>query len=173
MSTGINRAQLLGNIGQDPELRYTQSGQAVLNMRLATSERYKAPDGEWKERTDWHSVVVWGKRGEALSKILTKGSMVFIEGSIRHSSFEGRDGQKRNRTEINAREVIIVGGGDAGRQEQHREQPPQQRPQQWQQQRPPERHRQPHTIGPDAPGVEPHSAPQPNGDTFDSGDIPF
>ncbi len=111
VSEGLNRVTLLGNLGQDPELRYTQSGSAVLNMRIATTETYFDQDRNKKERTDWHNVVVWGKRAEALGKILTKGSGVLVEGSIRNSSFEGRDGQKRYKTEISARNIVLVGGG--------------------------------------------------------------
>lgn len=109
MAEGLNRVTLLGNLGADGDLRFTQSGTAVLNLRLATTERYKAQDGEWKERTDWHSVVVWGKRGEALAKFLQKGATVCVEGSLRTSSYE-KDGQKRYKTEVIAREVILCGG---------------------------------------------------------------
>jgi len=114
MGEGLNRVMLLGNLGQDPELRYTQGGSAVLNLRIATTETYFDRDRNKKERTDWHNVVVWGKRGEALSKILHKGSSVFVEGSIRNSSFEGRDGQKKYRTEISARNIVLTGGGGGG-----------------------------------------------------------
>ena len=114
MSEGLNRVMLLGNLGQDPELRYTQSGQAVLNLRLATTEIYFDRDRNKKERTEWHSVVVWGKRAEALSKFLRKGSSLFVEGSIRNSSYEGKDGQKRYKTEISAKEIILTGGGGGG-----------------------------------------------------------
>ncbi len=114
MAEGLNRAMLLGNLGQDPELRYTQGGRAVLNMRLATTESYLDRDGNRKERTDWHNVVVWGKRAEALGKFLHKGSSIFVEGSIRTSSFEGRDGQKRWKTEVNARNILLTGGGGGG-----------------------------------------------------------
>jgi single-strand DNA-binding protein len=111
MAEGINRVMLLGNLGQDPELRYTQGGQAVLNIRLATTESYIDKDRQRKDRTDWHTVVVWGRRAEALSKILSKGSSIFVEGSIRTSSFEGRDGQKRYKTEISAKNILLTGGG--------------------------------------------------------------
>lgn len=114
---GLNRATLLGNLGADPELRFTQSGQAVLNIRLATTESYLDKERQRKERTDWHSVTVWGKRGEALSKILTKGSTILVEGAIHTSSYEDRDGVKRYKTEITAQRVILAGGkrdgGDA------------------------------------------------------------
>src|SRR5207237_8727680 len=83
MADGLNRVMLLGNLGADPELRYTQGGQAVLNMRLATTESYLDKDKVRKERTDWHNVVIWGERGEALSKILTKGTTRGIERSRR------------------------------------------------------------------------------------------
>ncbi|MEM1033082.1 MAG: single-stranded DNA-binding protein [Myxococcota bacterium] len=110
MAEGLNRVMLLGNLGQDPELRYTQSGSAVLNLRLATAESFVDRDGNRQERTDWHNVVVWGKRAEGLSKFLRKGSSIFVEGSLRTSSFEGRDGQKRWKTEVNARNILLTGG---------------------------------------------------------------
>jgi single-strand DNA-binding protein len=117
MADGLNRVMLLGNLGADPELRFTQSGQAVLNMRLATTESYLDKDKVRRERTDWHSVVMWGKRGEALAKILTKGSSIFIEGSLRTSSYDNKEGQKVYKTEINATNLIITnsrkgGGGE-------------------------------------------------------------
>lgn len=117
MAEGLNRVMLLGNLGQDPDLRFTQGGQAVLNLRLATTESYMDRDRVRKERTDWHNVVIWGKRAEALSKILHKGSSIFVEGSLRTSSFEGRDGQKRYKTEVNARNVLLTGGGGGGRRQ--------------------------------------------------------
>ncbi len=114
MADGLNRVMLLGNLGADPELRFTQSGQAVLNMRLATTESYLDKDKVRRERTDWHSVVMWGKRGEALAKILTKGSSVFIEGSLRTSSYDNKEGQKVYKTEINANNLILTGRGKGG-----------------------------------------------------------
>jgi single-strand DNA-binding protein len=109
MAEGLNRVMLLGNLGADPELRFTQGGQAVLNMRLATTESYLDKNKVRQERTDWHSVVVWGKRGEALAKILTKGSSLFVEGSIRTSSYDDREGNKRYKTEIIANNVLLTG----------------------------------------------------------------
>jgi len=109
MADGLNRVMLLGNLGADPELRFTQGGQAVLNMRLATTESYLDKDKVRRERTDWHNVVVWGKRGEALAKILTKGSSVFIEGSLRTSSYDNKEGQKVYKTEINANNILLTG----------------------------------------------------------------
>jgi single-strand DNA-binding protein len=111
MAEGFNRVMLLGNLGADPELRFTQGGQAVLNLRVATTESYLDKDKVRRERTDWHSVVVWGKRGEALAKILAKGSSIFIEGSLRTSSYDDRDGNKRYKTEVIANNVILSGRG--------------------------------------------------------------
>ncbi len=110
MAQGLNRVMLLGNLGADPELRHTQAGQAVLNIRLATTESYLDKDKVRRERTDWHSVVVWGKRGEALARILMKGSSILVEGSIRTSSYDDRDGVKRYKTEIVAQDIFLTGG---------------------------------------------------------------
>ncbi|NUQ77396.1 MAG: single-stranded DNA-binding protein, partial [Polyangiaceae bacterium] len=114
MAEGLNRVMLLGNLGADPELRFTQGGQAVLNLRLATTETYLDKDKVRKERTDWHNVVVWGKRGEALAKILGKGSSIFVEGSLRTSSYDDRDGNKRYKTEVVASNVLLTGGRGRG-----------------------------------------------------------
>ncbi|HEU5073239.1 MAG TPA: single-stranded DNA-binding protein [Polyangiaceae bacterium] len=114
MAEGLNRVLLLGNLGADPELRMTNGGQAVLKMRLATSETYLDRNRQRQERTEWHNVVVWGKRAEALGKFLTKGSRLFVEGGLRTSSYEDRDGNKRYRTEIVANNVILSGGGGGG-----------------------------------------------------------
>jgi single-strand DNA-binding protein len=114
MAEGLNRVMLLGNLGADPELRFTQGGQAVLNMRLATTESYLDRDKVRKERTDWHNVVVWGKRAEALGKILSKGSSLFVEGSLRTSSYEDREGNKRYKTEVVANNILLTGGRGRG-----------------------------------------------------------
>lgn len=109
MSDGLNRVMLLGSLGADPELRSTNSGESVLRLRLATNERYQDRNKEWKERTEWHSITVWGKRAEALHRILSKGSSLFIEGSLRTSSYDDKEGVKRYKTEITAKEVILCG----------------------------------------------------------------
>jgi single-strand DNA-binding protein len=119
MSDGMNRVILLGNLGADPELRYTTAGVAVLNVRLATNESYVDRNKEPQERTEWHTVVVWGNRAEGLSRVLTKGAGVLVEGTLRTSSYE-KDGQKRYRTEVHARDVFFTGkrgaagGNDVG-----------------------------------------------------------
>ena len=105
---------LLGNLGADPELKMTQGGQAVLKIRLATTERYQDKSGVWQDRTEWHSVVVWGKRAESLHKFLAKGSSIFVEGSLRTSSYEDREGNKRYKTEVSAQRVVLAGGRGGG-----------------------------------------------------------
>ena len=110
MADGLNRVMLLGSLGADPELRSTNSGESVLRLRLATNERYQDKQKEWKERTEWHSITVWGKRAEALHRILSKGSSLFIEGALRTSSYDDKEGVKRYKTEIVAKEVILTGG---------------------------------------------------------------
>jgi single-strand DNA-binding protein len=118
MSEGLNRCMLLGNLGADPELRFTPGGQGVLNLRLATTESYLDKDKVRQERTDWHNVVIWGKRGEALAKILAKGASIFVEGSLRTSSYEDRDGNKRYKTEVVAQNVLLTGGRGRGGSEE-------------------------------------------------------
>lgn len=106
---GLNRVTLLGNLGADAELRMTGSGQAVLNIRLATSETYLDKDKQRQERTEWHTVVVWGKRAEALGKILKKGDRILAEGGLRTTNYD-RDGVKRYKTEVYATEILLQGG---------------------------------------------------------------
>jgi single-strand DNA-binding protein len=115
MAEGLNRVILIGNLGQDPELRYTQSNQGVLSLRMATTESYfDTNTKERKERTEWHSVVIWGKRGEALNKILSKGSRLCVEGRLQTRSWEDKQGSKRYTTEINATNVVLLGGKGGG-----------------------------------------------------------
>lgn len=119
MSEGLNKVMLLGNLGADPELRVTPGGQAVLKLRLATTETYLDRNNTRQERTEWHSVTLWGKRGEALAKFLSKGERLFVEGSIRTSSYE-KDGEKRYRTEVVASNVILSGKGNGAQRSDER-----------------------------------------------------
>lgn len=115
MARGVNKVILVGNLGQDPELRYTGTGTAVCNLRLATNESYKDASGEWIERTEWHSIVAWGRLGEICNEYLHKGSQVYFEGSLQTRSYEDRDGNTKYVTEIKAREMMILSGrGDSG-----------------------------------------------------------
>lgn len=112
MARGINKVILIGNLGQDPELRYTGNGTAVCNMRLATSESYKDANGEWVEKTEWHTVVAWSRLAEICNEYLKKGSQVYFEGSLQTRSWEDRDGNTRYTTEVKAREMLILGNRD-------------------------------------------------------------
>lgn len=115
--SGINRAILVGHLGMDPELKYTDSGQAVLRMRLATSESWKDKNGERKERTEWHTVVMWGKRAESLHRHLGKGQQVGIDGRIQTRQWEDKTGAKRYSTEIVATDLHFLGGKGGGQRD--------------------------------------------------------
>lgn len=111
----LNKVMLLGRLGQEPELRYTPSGQAVCNFSMATSEAWTDKSGQKQERTEWHRVVVWGKMGELCNQYLSKGRQALIEGSLQTRSWEAKDGSKRYTTEIVAKNVQFIGGrADAG-----------------------------------------------------------
>jgi len=105
-----NSVDLIGNLGADPELRYTQSGQPVANFRIATNERYTDRDGQKQERTEWHRIVVWGKLAENCGKFLAKGRQVALSGSLRTRRWEDREGVTRYTTEVVARNVQFLGG---------------------------------------------------------------
>ncbi len=111
----VNKVMLIGNLGRDPELRYTQGGSAVCNFSVATNERWRDKDGNNQERTEWHRIVVWGKQAENCAQYLQKGRTVFIEGRLQTRDWEDREGNKRQTTEINAMTVQFLGGrGGAG-----------------------------------------------------------
>ena len=107
MSRGINKVILIGNLGADPDIRYTQSGDAVANVSLATSETWKdRQSGEARERTEWHRVVFFGKLAQLVQQYLRKGSKVYLEGQLRTRKWQAQDGQERYATEI----VVGLGG---------------------------------------------------------------
>src|SRR5450432_3170992 len=110
MAEGLNRVMLFGNMGADPELRVTPGGQAILKLRLATNESYLDRNNVRQERTEWHRVTVWGRRAEALGKILQKGDSLFIEGRLQTSSYE-KNGEKRYSTEVVANNIVLPGRG--------------------------------------------------------------
>lgn len=106
---------IIGRLGQDPDVRYTQSNTAVANMSIATSERYKDKSGEWKEKTEWHRVVAWGRTAEICQEYLKKGSQVYIEGPIQTRQWEDKEGQTRYTTEIKALQMTMLDSkGDGG-----------------------------------------------------------
>jgi single-strand DNA-binding protein len=111
----VNKVILVGNLGKDPELRYTQTGSAVANFSLATSEQWNDREGKRQERTEWHNIVVWGKQAEHCGQYLSKGRQVFIEGSIRTRSYDDKSGNKRYITEIVAQRIQFLGGGGGTR----------------------------------------------------------
>src|SRR5262245_17280227 len=114
--SGVNKVILIGNLGANPELRYTQGQQAVANLRLATTEKWTDKSGQKQEATEWHRVVVWGKQAEICGQYLTKGRQIYVEGSIRTRQWQDQQGQKRFTTEIVARNVQMLGGrGGEGR----------------------------------------------------------
>ena len=107
---GLNKVLLIGNLGVDPELQYTRGGQPRLRLRLATTETWVNRGGERQEDTQWHTIIVWGKRAEALNNILSKGRSICVEGSIEYRQWEDKEGQRRNSTQIKARNIILLGG---------------------------------------------------------------
>lgn len=124
MADGLNRVMLLGNVGADPELRVTSGGSSVLKIRLATSESFLDKNRVRQEKTEWHSVVCWGKQAEALVRIIEKGSKIHVEGSLRTSSYEDKEGVKKYKTEVNAQHIILCGGAGAQRRPQAEERQP-------------------------------------------------
>ena len=108
MARGVNKVILLGNVGKDPELRYTQGGTAVCNFSLATTERAKI-GGEWRDKTEWHNVVAWSRLAETCSNYLSKGSQVYIEGRLQTRKWEDRDGNTRYTTEVVANQMVLLG----------------------------------------------------------------
>ena len=110
----INKAILIGNLGADPEIRYTSSGTSVASFRVATSEQWTTKEGEKAERTEWHRIVAWGRLGEICGEYLHKGSQVYIEGRIQTRSWEDRDGNKRYTTEIVAQTLQMLGSPSKG-----------------------------------------------------------
>jgi len=110
----VNKIILLGNLGRDAELRYTPSGTAVATFTLATNERWTDKDGEKKEHTEWHRVVLWGKMAESLAQYLTKGNPVYVEGSVRTKSYKDKEGNERQSFDVRAREVVLLPSGGSG-----------------------------------------------------------
>jgi single-strand DNA-binding protein len=109
MASGLNRVMLLGDVAAEPEVYVTRGGTVVMSLRLATTEAYLDKESIRRERTSYHPVVLLGRRADTLSKILHRGARVFVEGSLRTSTFEGKDGKKRTKTEIVAADILFAG----------------------------------------------------------------
>ena len=105
----LNKCMIIGNLGADPEMRYTANGNAVTTFRVATSRSYNSAEGERREETEWFSVVTWNRLAETCAQYLTKGRQVYVDGRMQTRSWEGQDGQKRYRTELIAETVKFLG----------------------------------------------------------------
>jgi single-strand DNA-binding protein len=114
MAGGVNKVILVGNLGADPDMRYTPSGQGVCELRVATSESWNDKNGQRQERVEWHRIVVWGKRAEVCAKYLSKGRQVYVEGRIQTRSYDDKEGNKRYITEVIANDVQFLGGRGEG-----------------------------------------------------------
>ena len=115
--SGVNKVILIGNLGKDPEVRYTPGGQAVANFTIATNENWTGKDGQKQERTEWHRIVVWGKTAEICGEYLSKGRQVYIEGRLQTREWTNKEGQKQYTTEVVANPVggvVFLAGGERG-----------------------------------------------------------
>ena len=106
----LNKVILIGNLGRDPEVRFTQGGSAVANLNLATNEVWTDKSGQRQERTEWHKIVVWGKQAEIARDYLTKGRQIYVEGSLQTRQWEDKEGQKRYTTEVKCMRFLMLGG---------------------------------------------------------------
>jgi single-strand DNA-binding protein len=112
--SGVNKVILVGNLGKDPEVRYTPGGQAVANFTIATNENWTDKSGQKQERTEWHRIVVWGKLAELCSEYLAKGRQVYVEGRLQTREWNNKEGAKQYTTEVVANQVVFLSGGERG-----------------------------------------------------------
>lgn len=111
----VNKVILIGNLGKDPEVKYTPSGTPVAKFTLATNDRFKDKEGNWQDRTEWHNVTAWARTAEIAGEYLKKGNKVYIEGSLRTHSWDDKTtGQKKYMTEINVNDLVLLGGRGEG-----------------------------------------------------------
>ena len=114
MPKSVNKVILVGNVGKDPEIKYTPSGIPVGKFSLATNERFKDKNGEFQERTEWHNIIAWQRLAEIVGEFVSKGSKVYVEGKLQTSCWEDRQsGEKKYRTEIVARDLVLLGSRDS------------------------------------------------------------
>jgi single-strand DNA-binding protein len=116
----VNKAILVGNLGRDAEVRFTPSGQSVASFSIATTENWTSKDGEKKEQTEWHKIVLWGKSAETLQPYLTKGKQIYVEGRLQTRTWE-KDGQKHYTTEVKADRIVLLGSRGGERSERSSE----------------------------------------------------
>src|SRR5690348_13811525 len=115
MAKSVNKVILVGNLGKDPEVKYTPSGTAVAKFSLATNENFKDKSGQWQERTEWHNIVAWQRLAEIVGEYVKKGSKLYIEGRLQTSSWDDKEtGQKRYKTEIVANDLVLLSGRGEG-----------------------------------------------------------
>src|SRR5437016_2000921 len=114
MAKSVNKVILIGNLGKDPEVKFTPNGTAIAKFSLATNERYKDKEGNWQDRTEWHNIVAWQRTAEIAGEYLKKGRSVYIEGRIQTRSWDDKEsGQKKYMTEIVAQDLVLLGGREA------------------------------------------------------------
>ena len=116
MAKGVNKAILVGNVGKDPEIRYTQTGTAVANFTLATTEKVKRKD-QWEDHTEWHNIVAWGKTAETCSQYVKKGTQLYLEGRIQTRKWQDKEGNNRYSTEIVVNQMVLLSRGPGARGE--------------------------------------------------------
>lgn len=118
MAKSINKVILVGNVGKNPEVKYTPNGVAMAKFSVATNERFKDKSGEWQDRTEWHNVVAWQRLAEIVGEYVQQGAKLYIEGKLQTSSWEDRNnGEKKYRTEIVARDIVLLGSREMGSKE--------------------------------------------------------
>jgi single-strand DNA-binding protein len=117
MAKSVNKVILVGNVGQDPEVKYTASGVPVAKLSLATNERFKDKSDAWQDRTEWHTVMAWQRLAEIVGEYVRKGSKLYIEGKLQTSTWEDKQsGERKYRTEIVARDIVLLGSRDNGQE---------------------------------------------------------
>src|SRR5580704_2621313 len=115
MAKSVNKVILIGNLGKDPEVKYTPSGMAVARFTIATNERFKDKEGNWQDKTEWHNLVAFQRTAEIAAEYLKKGRTVYIEGRLQTSSWDDKEsGQKKYRTEIIVNDLVLLGGRETG-----------------------------------------------------------
>lgn len=114
MAKSVNKVILVGNLGKDPEVKFTPSGVPVAKFSLATNERYKDKAGEWQDRTEWHNIIAWQRLAEIVGEYVKKGSKIYIEGRLQTSSWDDKQsGEKKYKTEIVAADLVLLSGGES------------------------------------------------------------